>query len=232
MNRALFRTRIKFCGLTRAGDLRLAGELGVDAIGLIFAPESPRRIAPEAARSLRDALAPLVDAVALFMDNGIDEVRAAISHARPTLLQFHGQEDDLFCRRFGLPYLKGIGMGGNEAAMTGRMLHARYPHAAGFVLDGHAPGAPGGSGQHLAINRIPDDMSKPYVLAGGLSPDNVLAAVRAATPWGVDVSSGIETAPGIKDGALMRRFVEEVRRADCIEFGEDDVLSSCHACGR
>lgn len=232
MNRALFRTRIKFCGLTRAGDVRLAGELGVDAIGLIFATQSKRRVAPEAARGLRDALGPLVDAVALFMDNELDEVRAAITHTRPTLLQFHGNEDDAFCRRFGLPYLKGIGMGGEEAALSGRMLHARYPHAAGFVLDGHPPGASGGSGLRMAIARIPDDMGKPYVLAGGLCPDNVFAAVRAASPWGVDVSSGIETGPGIKDGALMRRFVEEVRRADCIELGEDDVLSSCHACGR
>jgi phosphoribosylanthranilate isomerase len=232
MNRALFRTRIKFCGLTRAGDVRLAGELGVDAVGLIFAPNSPRRIAPEAARGLRDALAPLVDAVALFMDNNVDEVRTAIAHARPTVLQFHGGEDDAFCRRFGLPYLKGIGMGGDEAALSGRLLHARYPHAAGFVLDGHAPGQPGGSGLRMAIDRIPADMSKPFVLAGGLCPDNVLAAVRAASPWGVDVSSGIESEPGIKDGALMRRFVEEVRRADCIELGEDDTVQGCHACGR
>lgn len=232
MNRALFRTRIKFCGLTRAGDVRLAGELGVDAVGLIFAAQSARRVAPDAARGLRDALGPLVDAVALFMDNDVDDVRAAIANARPTLLQFHGSEDDAFCRRFGLPYLKGVGMGGDEAALTGRMLHARYPHAAGFVLDGHRPGAAGGSGLRMAIERIPDDMSKPYVLAGGLCPDNVFAAVRAATPWGVDVSSGIETAPGIKDGALMRRFVEEVRRADCIELGEDDSVHSCGACGR
>ncbi len=232
MNRALFRTRIKFCGLTRAGDVRLAGELGVDAVGLIFASQSPRRIAPEASRGLRDALGPLVDAVALFMDNTVDEVRAAIANARPTLLQFHGSEDDAFCRRFGVPYLKGIGMGGEEADYTGRMLHARYPHAAGFVLDGHAPGAAGGSGLQMAVERIPDDMSKPFVLAGGLGPDNVYAAVRAASPWGVDVSSGIEIEPGIKDGVLMRRFVEEVRRADCIELGEDDIVSSCVACGR
>ena len=138
MVRPLFRTRIKFCGLTRAGDVRLAGELGVDAIGLIFARRSPRRIAPQEARALRDAMAPLVDVVALFMDNDADEVREAIAHARPTLLQFHGSEDDAFCRRFGLPYLKGVGMTGAEAGLSGRMLHARYPHAAGFVLDGES----------------------------------------------------------------------------------------------
>lgn len=233
MTRTLFRTRIKFCGLTRAGDVRLASELGVDAVGLVFAGQSPRRVSPEAARSLRDAMEPLVDAVALFMDNTVDEVREAVALARPTLLQFHGGEDDVFCRGFGLPYLKAIGMRGVELELSGRMLHARYPHAAGFVLDGHAAGEPGGRGQQVDISAIPDDMSKPYVLAGGLAPGNVGAAVRAAAPWGVDVCSGIELAPGIKDGALMRRFVEEVRRADCIELAEGSHdINECFACGR
>ena len=232
MVRPLFRTRIKFCGLTRAGDVRLAGELGVDAVGLIFAERSPRRIAPQEARALRDAMAPLVDVVALFMDNDADAVREAIIQARPTLLQFHGGEDDAFCRKFGLPYLKGVGLRGTDAGMGGRVLHARYPHAAGFVLDGHGPGEAGGSGERVDIAAIPQDMSKPYVLAGGLTPDNVFGAVRAASPWGVDVSSGIEVEPGIKDGALMRRFVEQVRRADCVELGENDDLKECYACGR
>jgi len=233
MQRPQFRTRIKFCGLTRAGDVRLAGELGVDAVGFVFAERSRRRVQPIEARGLRDALAPLVDAVALFMDNSVDEVRQAIVHARPTLLQFHGSEDDAFCRRFGLPYLKGIGLGDAAAgAVSGRKLHAEYPHAAGFVLDGHAGGEAGGSGRRLDIAAIPADMSKPYVLAGGLTPDNVFDAVSRAAPWGVDVSSGIEMEPGIKDGALMRRFVEEVRRADCIELGENGDIGKCSACGR
>ncbi|MES2858955.1 MAG: phosphoribosylanthranilate isomerase [Pseudomonadota bacterium] len=233
MTDPLFRTRIKFCGLTRVGDVRLAGELGVDAIGLIFAARSPRRLLPEAARSLRDAMAPLVDAVALFMDNTVAEVREAIVQARPTLLQFHGSEDDAFCRRFGLPYLKGIGMHGAEKGMSGRVLHARYPHAAGFVFDGHAPGAAGGSGMRVDTATIPDDMSKPFVLAGGLDATNVYAAVRSANPWGVDVSSGIESSPGIKDGALMRRFVETVRRADCVQMTDaGDEIKECTACGR
>src|SRR5690606_37377534 len=179
-----------------------------------------------------EAMAPLVDVVGLFMDNDVDEVREAIAQARPTLLQFHGGEDDAFCRKFGLPYLKGIGLRGAEAGLDGRRLHARWPHAAGFVLDGHGAGEAGGSGQRVDLAAIPSDMSKPWVLAGGLTPGNVFAAVRAASPWGVDVSSGIETEPGIKDGALMRRFVEEVRRADCVEFGENEDLKECLACGR
>ena len=111
MPRTLFRTRIKFCGMTRAGDIRLASELGADAIGFVFARSSPRGLRPEEARLLRHALAPLVDAVALFADNGTDEVRDAIRQVRPTLLQFHGGEEDAFCRSFGLPYIKAIPMG-------------------------------------------------------------------------------------------------------------------------
>ncbi|WP_240098825.1 phosphoribosylanthranilate isomerase [Thermomonas flagellata] len=226
-----FRTRIKFCGLTRPGDVRLAGELGVDAIGLVFARDSRRALTPAAARALREAAAPLVDVVALFMDNPADEVRAVIAQVRPTLLQFHGQEDDAFCRRFGLPYLKGLGLAGADP-VDGPALLRRWPHAAGFVLDGHAPGASGGSGQALDPARLPQDLDRPWLLAGGLTPERVFDVVRAVAPWGVDVSSGIESAPGIKDGARMRRFVEAVRRADCVELGADGRVDGCRACGR
>jgi phosphoribosylanthranilate isomerase len=214
MSRSPFRTRIKFCGLTRPGDVRLAGELGVDAVGVIFAARSKRRVDVDHAAALRAALPPMVDLVALFMDNDEHAVRAAIAQARPTLLQFHGSEDDAFCRGFGLPYLKGLGMGG--AALDGRTLRGRWPHAAGFVLDGHAPGQAGGSGQTLDAACIPDDLDAPWLLAGGLTPDNVGAAIRAVRPWGVDVAGGIELSPGIKDGALMRGFVEAVRATDAI----------------
>lgn len=208
------RTRIKFCGMVRPGDVRLAGALGVDAVGFVFAPGSPRRLRPQDAARLRDALAPLVDAVALFMDNSAAEVRAAIGQLQPTLLQFHGGEDDAFCRRFGLPYLKAIPMGGARAP-SAAALRARYPGAAGFVLDSHAPGATGGSGNAFDWRRWPRGLTRPALLAGGLDADNVFVAIAAAQPWGVDVSSGIERAPGVKDAARMRRFVAEVRRADC-----------------
>ena len=215
MNRTLFRTRIKFCGLTRPGDVRLACELGVDAIGFVFAPSSPRRVAVEQARAMRQALAPLVDAVALFMDNPADEVREIIRHVRPSLLQFHGSEDDAFCRGFGVPYLKAIAMGNEIVGQHPASLQVRYPAAAGFLLDSHQVGQSGGSGQTFDWSRIPAGFQKPFVLAGGLTADNVFDAICATLPWGVDVSSGIESAPGIKDGDKMRRFVEEVRRADC-----------------
>ena len=168
---------------------------------------------------MRNAMAPLVDAVALFMDNSMHEVREVVRLVRPTLLQFHGQEDDAFCRSFGLPYLKAIPMGTDgKAGARGpgtEELRRRYPAAAGFVFDGHAAGKAGGGGQGFDWKRIPADLDKPLLLAGGLDPGNVFDAITTALPWGVDVSSGIESTPGIKDGERMRHFVEEVRRADC-----------------
>ena len=215
MNRTLFRTRIKFCGFTRAGDVRLACELGADAIGFVFAENSSRRVAAEEARAMRHALAPLVDAVALFMDNPADEVREVVRQVRPSLLQFHGDEDDAFCRAFGVPYLKAIAMGSEIAGEHPGSLQTRYPGAAGFLFDSHGGGASGGSGHTFDWSRIPAGIQKPFMLAGGLHPGNVFDAINATLPWGVDVSSGIESAPGRKDGDKMRHFVEEVRRADC-----------------
>jgi phosphoribosylanthranilate isomerase len=211
--RTLFRTRIKFCGMTRAGDVRLASELGVDAIGFIFAQGSPRRIRPEEARQMRNALAPLVDAVALFRDNTAEEVRETVRQVRPTLLQFHGSEEDAFCRGFGLPWIKAIPMGLGEV-QSATALQVRYPGAAGFLFDSHGE-SDGGSGRSFDWSVLPHALTKPMMLAGGLTPDNIFDAILATVPWGVDVASGIETAPGIKDGDRMRRFVEEVRRADC-----------------
>jgi len=214
MRKTLFRTRIKFCGMTRAGDVRLASELGVDAIGFVFAGDGPRRIHVQEARMMRNALAPLVDVVALFMDNQVEEVRDVVRLVRPTLLQFHGREADAFCRGFGVPFLKAVPMGGNRIPGNAD-LRRMYPAAAGFVFDSHAEGAPGGSGATFDWTRLPHDLDKPMLLAGGLGPDNVFDAITTALPWGVDVSSGIESEPGIKDGERMRHFVEEVRRADC-----------------
>lgn len=214
MKPSFFRTRINFCGMTRAGDVRLASELGVDAVGFVFAGQSARRVEPEEARAMRSALAPLVDAVALFMDNPQDEVRDIVRRTRPSLLQFHGREDDAFCRSFGVPYLKAIAM---DAATdySGPGLRTRYPTAAGFLFDSTATDGPGESSQMFDWSRIPRDLDRPWVLAGGLGPDNVFDAVVATRPWGVDAGSGIELAPGVKDGDRMGRFVEEVRRADC-----------------
>jgi len=207
------RTRIKFCGLTRIEDVREACALGVDAIGFVFAERSKRRIAPGDAARLRDALDPFVAAVALFMDHDAAAVRDVVDAVRPTILQFHGAEDDAYCASFGLPYLKAVAMGG-EGAVTADDLALRFPHAAGFLFDSHASGQAGGSGHAFDWSRLPRDCARPWLLAGGLHPENVFDAIRATGCWGVDVSSGIESAPGIKDAARMRRFVAAVADAD------------------
>lgn len=220
MNRTLYRTRIKFCGMTRAGDVRLAGELGVDAVGFVFAEGSPRRLDAAQARQLRLALAPMVSAVALFRDNSEAEVREVLRLVRPSLLQFHGDEDDAFCRSFRMPYLKAVPMGGNGgdgARWDAAALQTRWPNADGFLFDSHGKGGAGGSGHAFDWSAIPSGLHRPFVLAGGITPDNVHDAILATLPWAVDVASGIEVAPGIKDGEKMRRFVAEVRRADCSE---------------
>lgn len=207
------RTRIKFCGMTRADDIREAALLGVDAVGLVFAERSRRLLAIEQAVALRDITPPLVDVVALFMDNPADQVRAVITQVRPSLLQFHGSESAEFCEQFGLPYLKALGMGGQGADAVTTQFHA-HPRAAGFLLDSHAPGAAGGTGERFDWSDIPVGDGRVLLLAGGLNPDNVAEAIRATGVWGVDVSSGIELVPGQKDSRLMREFVEAVSSAD------------------
>ena len=214
MPRSPFRTRIKFCGLTRAGDVRLAGELGVAAVGFVFAHGSPRRVHAAEARVLRDAVSPLVDTVAVFRGNSAEEVREVVRRVRPSLLQFHGDEDDAFCRRFDLPYVKAVAMGA-RGPVSGPALLAAYPGASAFLFDSHGGGHDGGSGRCFDWASLPVGLARPFLLSGGLTPENIHDAVAATMPWCVDVSSGIETSPGLKDGERMRAFVSEVRRADC-----------------
>ena len=208
------RTRIKLCGMTREQDVHLACELGADAIGLIFAPRSPRRLDLNRAWELRETVSLSVGVVALVMDQSAAEVAAIIGQVRPELLQFHGGEDDAFCRSFDRPFLKALPMRGVAADKVPGLL-ARYPSAVGFVFDGHAPGALGGSGERFDWNLLAHDRPRqPWLLAGGLDATNVADSVRTLRPWGVDVSSGIESSPGIKDPAKMRAFVTAVRAAE------------------
>ena len=205
------RTRVKFCGLTRPGDVRLACELGADAIGFVMAAESPRQLQPGQLQGLRAAVSPLVEVVALFMNPHGSEVLDAIRRLRPNLLQFHGHENDAFCRGFGLPFIKTLPMG--EGATDPLSAARRYPSALAFLLDGHGPGEAGGHGTAFDWSRMPR-LDRPVFLAGGLSPGNVGQAIAMARPYAVDVSSGIEASPGHKDGEKMQQFLEEVSRAD------------------
>ncbi len=204
-------TRIKCCGMTRAGDALLAARLGADAIGLVFTPRSRRQVTLARAREIVAALPPFVVTVALFMDDEASLVRQVLDEVRPTLLQFHGNESDAWCAQFGHPFLKAIAMGEGVAALP-RL--REYPQAAGLLLDGHAAGEAGGSGRTFDWSLLPDGLAQPLVLAGGLHAGNVGEAVRAARPWAVDVASGVESAPGIKDPARLEAFIRAVREAD------------------
>lgn len=204
-------TRIKCCGMTRAGDALLAARLGADAIGLVFTARSRRQVTLARAREIVATLPPFVATVGLFMDDEPGLVRQVLDEVRPMLLQFHGNESDAWCAQFGHPFLKAIAMGEGVAALP-RL--REYPRAAGLLLDGHAAGEAGGSGRAFDWSLLPDGLAQPLIVAGGLHAGNVGEAVRTARPWAVDVASGVESAPGIKDPARLEAFIRAVREAD------------------
>ena len=205
------RVRVKFCGFTRRDDALAACALGVDAIGMVLTTRSKRFAGIANARDIRRALPPFVSVVTLFMDDEPAFVAEAIATVRPDLLQFHGSEEAPDCVRYGLPYLKAVPMG---AGGDWRTIVAAHPLAAGFLFDGNAPGEQGGSGERFDWAQLPASLSAPVILAGGLTPENVGDAIRAAHPYAVDVSSGIESTPGVKDLRKMRRFVAAVRSSE------------------
>lgn len=204
-------TRIKCCGMTRVEDALLAAHLGADAIGLVFTVRSKRQVTLARAREIVAALPPFVATVALFMDDDADLVRQVIEEVQPTLLQFHGREIDDWCMQFGRPFLKAIAMGEGAAALP-RL--REYPHAAGLLLDGHGFGEAGGSGKAFDWSLLPGELAQPMILAGGLHSDNVADAVRLVRPWAVDVASGVESAPGIKDPDKLAAFIHAVRAVE------------------
>lgn len=205
------RTRVKICGVTRIEDALLACELGADAIGIVMTPSSPRGVSIERARAIRDALPALVAAVVLSHDLPGEGVRAIIDGVRPDLVQFHGSEAAAFCDSFGMRYIKAVGMDGDVDVQAVSKAH---PRASGFVLDGHPPGQQGGRGKSFDWSRIPRDFGRPILLAGGLNADNVGDAIRSVRPWAVDLASGVEASPGIKNAAKMRAFFAAVHAAD------------------
>lgn len=206
------RTRIKICGVTRIEDARCAVDLGVDAVGLVFYPKSPRAVSLHTACAIVHEIGPFVSVVALFLNPTQQYVRQVIDSVAVDLLQFHGNECPADCGVYGKPYIKAVPMGANAQPI---IYAGTYPDASGYLLDSHVPGGPGGSGATFNWQFIPHDLRKPIILAGGLSADNVAEAIRMAHPYAVDVSSGVEVEKGIKDKEKMVRFVKEVRRVDC-----------------
>jgi phosphoribosylanthranilate isomerase len=206
------RTRIKICGLTRPQDVIAACALGVDAVGFVCFEHSPRHVPADRLEALARELAPFVTPVLLFVNPAPDPVKRALQPLPHALLQFHGSEPHRDCARFGRAYLRAVAMSEGVDLLD---WEKRYPSAAALLAD--APSAAfGGSGRAFDWSKLPDPerRSRPLILAGGLDASNVGAAIRAARPFGVDVSSGVELERGVKSEALMREFVAAVRAAD------------------
>ncbi|HQU15531.1 MAG: N-(5'-phosphoribosyl)anthranilate isomerase [Chromatiales bacterium 21-64-14] len=205
------RTRVKICGITRPEDAVCAAQLGADAIGLVFFPRSPRAVDIHRAVEIAGCLPPFVTVVGLFVDAPDSRVEAVLEAVPVSLLQFHGRESAAYCRRFGQPYVKAFAMDG-ETDVQQRAV--AYPDASGFLLDAYAKGLAGGTGTTFDWSRTPTGLGVPIILAGGLTPENIGGAIQAVHPYGVDVSSGVESAKGIKDARRMAAFLQEVHRVD------------------
>ena len=200
-------TRVKICGLTRPQDVAAAVAAGADALGFVFVPGSPRCLDEATATALVRPIPAFVSRVGLFQDQDAERVRQVLQKVPLSLLQFHGSEGADFCRQFGRPYIKAVSPG---AGTTVADAEAAYPDAAAILVDSHEPGGHGGTGRVLTWQGLSAG-SLPLILAGGLNPANVATAVNLVQPWAVDVSSGVESAPGIKDANAIRRFIEEAR---------------------
>jgi phosphoribosylanthranilate isomerase len=205
------RTRVKICGITRPEDGVTAAALGVDAIGLVFYAKSPRYVSIEQANKICAALPGLVTVVSLFLNPDAEWVDEVLAEVPVDLIQFHGAEPGDFCRSFNRPYIKALGMSNADLPA----LAADYADARGLLLDSHAMGEAGGSGNTFEWQIIPEAFRSRIMLAGGLNPDNIAAAIRAVRPYAVDLSSGVESGPGIKDVTRMTQLMNEVKRVDC-----------------
>lgn len=203
------RTRVKICGITNEKDAAAAVESGADALGFIFYGKSPRFIEPEKAAGIISELPPFVTAVGVFVDETLDGVRKAVLESGVTCVQLHGAETPEFCDSVGGSVIKAFRIKGIED------IEAIKKYRAGaYLLDAFKAGVPGGTGKTFdweialeakKLGRI--------ILSGGLNPENVLDAVRHVNPYAVDVSTGVEKSPGIKDPSLVRKFIEELKKA-------------------
>ncbi len=199
--------RIKICGLTRVEDMRMAVEAGADAVGLVFYPASPRHVALDTAATLVQWVPPFVTTVGLFVNAEPREVRETFAAVPIHLLQFHGDEDESYCRQFDRPYVKAARM---KPGVDLLQYAAAYPSAQAILLDAFVEGY-GGGGKVFDWTLIPPGLNKPIILSGGLDAGNVGEAVARVRPAAVDVSSGVESAKGIKDAEKIRAFVSAVR---------------------
>jgi len=202
-------TRIKICGINHLDDALKAVECGADAIGIIFVEKSPRYASLTEARVIAESMPPFVTVVGLFMDAPEEKVREALKVVPLNLLQFHGDESAEYCDQFNMPYIKVLRMRDNANVVA---YAQEFSNASGILLDAYHKGMGGGTGQTFDWSVIPADLPLPLILAGGLTPDNVASAVEQVRPYAVDVSSGVESEPSVKDHKKIEQFIKEVQR--------------------
>lgn len=203
-------TRIKICGITNVDDACYAVDAGADAIGLVFYEPSPRCVSVDVAAEIASALGPFVTLVGLFVNASSETVNKVLKSVPLSLLQFHGDETALFCEQFSPPYMKALRM---REDVDVEAFANDYTSAVAILLDAYLPGVPGGTGEQFDWQRVPKQLSKPVVLAGGLTPDNVASAIQTTRPYAVDVSGGVEKQAGIKDHQRILQFIQQTRSA-------------------
>ncbi len=204
------RVRVKFCGITNAEDAREAVRLGVDAVGLVFYPPSPRSVTLDQAIAVVAELPAFVTRVGLFVNPQAQWVDEVMNTLALGCLQFHGEETPEDCKRYQTPYIKAVRM--KDDVDLHRAADA-YSDAGGLLLDSYIKGTRGGTGELFDWSMIPSDLKQQIILAGGLSPENVAQAIISVRPYAVDVSGGIEAAKGIKDHNKMNEFMRGVYSA-------------------
>ena len=203
------RTRVKLCGLTRPEDVDAAVTAGADALGFVLWPGSRRAVDEARLAALAERVPAFVTRVGLFVDQDPALIARCARHL--DLLQFHGEESPAACDAFRRPWIKALRM------RDGLDLHAAaaaYRGARALLLDAYRPGVPGGTGETFDWSRIPAGLAKPVILAGGLGADNVAEAIATVAPFAVDISGGVEAAPGIKDAERMAAFLAAVSEGD------------------
>jgi phosphoribosylanthranilate isomerase len=200
--------RVKICGMTRAEDIQAAASAGADAIGLVFYPPSPRAVRAEQAAELVAGLPPFVTSVGLFVNPTAEQIDQVCTGLDLDLLQFHGEEsaEDCALLAAGMRWIKALRMR-PEMNVLAEIQSYAAAGASGVLLDAYQPGVPGGTGSTFDWSRVPRERPLPLILAGGLTPENVGAAITAVQPWAVDVSGGVEAAPGMKSADAIQQFV-------------------------
>ncbi len=214
------RTRVKICGITSIEDALMAINAGADALGLNFYKPSPRYVEPEVAAEIIAQVPAFVTTMGLFANAGKQEIESVLATTPLDFIQFHGDEPVEFCESLGKPYIKALRVGSEEGGLHGQSLRNKmneYGSARGLLLDTYKKGMPGGTGERFDWDEVPEpgpNDTQYIVLAGGLTPDNVSEAIALVRPYAVDVSGGVESAPGHKDADRIRAFLNAVRLAD------------------